>query len=249
VSEADAAALPSYRTYEVGERFFRPLVELIGGFAVHNAEVLAPLDGQSFILAPNHRSNWDSIIIGLALTQLPQLTAETLETPLQPRAIHYMAKETLWRVPGVRDFVESCGAFRVERGRGTGLDDDQMALIDFIISKRGVLGIYPEGHRNREAEDLEAVRLEKFHNTFAFLAIKYGLPIVPTGIYGPAGHGRKLPRTLVFGEPIYNEQLDPADPAFKSRKYALNDQTHARIDTCYQNARQLYVADWHSAKR
>lgn len=241
VSEQDAAALPSCRAYEVADKVFRPMVERLGGYAAHNAGALRPLDGQSYFLGPNHRSNWDSFALGLTMLDLPELTADSEEgPPLQPRAIRYMAKDTLWRYPLMRDFIEACGTFSVKRGGGTGLDDDKVTHIEELIKQKAVMGIYPEGHRERK--DLGAVDPAKLKTSIAWLALKYGIPIVPVGIAGRAGRfQRKLPRTVVFGNPIYVEQTSTEDESeFKEKKSDLMVVLHGEIDHAYQEARRLH---------
>ncbi len=239
VSEQDAAALPSLRAYEVADKVFRPMVERLGGYAAHNAGVLRPLEGEAYFLAPNHRSNWDSFALGLAMLDLPELTADSDDgPPLEPRAIRYMAKDTLWRYPGMRNFIEACGTFSVKRGRGTGLDDDKVTHIEELIQQKAVMGVYPEGHRERE--DLEAVDISKLKTTIAYLALRYGIPIVPVGIAG-AVKGRKLPRTVVFGEPIFVEKTSTQDEAaLKEEKGKLMVVTHGEINQAYQEARRLH---------
>lgn len=241
VREGDAEALPSYMTYVVGEAVFRPLVDRLGGYAVHNAEALRPLDGQSFILSPNHRSNWDSFIVGLSLLDLPDLTEDADQEPLQPRAIHFMGKDSLWRYPVVKQFITRCGAFPVQRDRGVGLEDHQIDHIGNLIDHQAVLGIYPQGHRLRKPEDEESIHREDLKTTIAYLALKYGIPILPVGIAGPV-KGRKLPRTLVFGEPVMVGKSSTDDEAaFKREKYALMDHLRDRMDEEYKLARQLHL--------
>lgn len=240
VSEADAGTLPSYNTYAVGERVFRPLVNSLGGYTVHNAEVLRPLDGQSYFLSPNHRSNWDSFVLGLSMLDLPELTSGSLEGPLQPRAVHFMAKDSLWKYPVVKQFIERCGAYKVKRYQGIGLDNGQLDHITKLDTANAVMCIYPEGTRNRTAEDIEAIQHQKLKTTIGFLALKYGIPIVPVGIAGPV-KGRKMPRTQVFGEPIFVERSSAENETeFKQEKYDLMNLLHARMSKSYQTAWQLH---------
>lgn len=244
VSEADAASLPSYNTYRAGEAVLRPIVDKLGGYTVHNAEALRPLDGRSYILAGNHQSNWDPIVMGLALLDLPTLTPG--EQPMEPRAIRYMGKDNLWRYPGIRQFITRCGAFAVKRGRGTGLEDHQVDHIAELIESGAVLGIYPQGHRFRKPEDEAEIRREDLKTTVAFLALEYDVPIVPLGIAGPL-KGRKLPRTMVFGNPIAVDHGDRIDALtggqeeFDRQKYDLMDRLHERMNGVYRQARELHA--------
>jgi 1-acyl-sn-glycerol-3-phosphate acyltransferase len=241
ITQADAELLPSPGTYSFGEKLFRPIVNQIGGYAVYNMEALRPVDGKAFFAAPNHRSNWDSIALGLAMLDLPELTAEAEGGPLQARAIHYMAKDTLWRYPVVKQFVERCGAFKVKRGRGIGLEEHQVNHVTHLADNDGAMVIYPQGHRERGVEDEKSLDSTKFKTTIAHLHLAYGIPIVPVGIYGPVGRGPKFPRTIMFDDPIFSEKMDPAEPAFKSIKREVMENLHGRLNITYQEVRRLHL--------
>lgn len=239
VCEQDAAALPSYKTYELGNTVLRKTVQKLGGYAVHGAENLSALDSASYILAPSHRSKWDSIIMGLTMLDLPELTRNTLEKPLEPRAVHFMAKDALWRWPVVKQFIEGCGAFPVKRDTGVGLNDNQVDHVKNLQQMGAVICIFPEGHRERR--DIESVDPAKLKTTIGFLALNYGLPVVPVGIYGPV-RGRKLPRTLAIGQPIMVERFaaQSREAEFRQRKYDLMDEIHSGLNANYQLARGLH---------
>jgi 1-acyl-sn-glycerol-3-phosphate acyltransferase len=151
-----------------------------------------------------------------------------------------MAKDSLWKYPVVKQFIERCGAYPVKRYRGVGLEDDQVGHITDLKDDAAVMCIYPEGTRNRKPEDIEAVQRNKLKTTIGWLALEYGIPIVPVGIAGPV-KGRKFPRTLVFGEPIMPEPVDDmSESEFKLKKYELMDTLHSKMDDAYQTARQLH---------
>ncbi len=241
VSEADAAVLPSYAAYEFAEKVFRPLVNTLGGHAVHGAERMRPVNGRAGIVTPNHLSNWDHFVVGLALLDLPELTRDSEQPdlePLDPRAIHFMAKESLERVPGVREFIRACGTFTVQRGRGIGLEPHLVDHVGNLMANNALLGIYPQGHRERGPEDEKTLVRDKFKSTAAFLALKYGVPLIPVGLAGPV-KGPKFPRTLVFRPPIFTEQMDPEDPGFKAAKDDLMDEVYTGVNNGYQQAREL----------
>jgi 1-acyl-sn-glycerol-3-phosphate acyltransferase len=235
VSEADAAMMKSYGTYAVAERFVQPLLNVLGGSVVQGVENLRPLDGQGYFVAPNHQSNWDHFFLGQAMLDLPDLSQRQqpdLE-PLQPRGLHWMAKDSLWLYPVIREFVELCNAFPVERGTGKGLPEHLVNYIGNLMDNDAVLVMYPEGHREK------TLAQANFKSTVAYLALKYGKPIVPVGLAGPL-KGPKFPRAAVFEKAIFPAQMDPKDPAFKTAKDDLMDEVYLSVSSGFQKANYLY---------
>lgn len=87
-----------------------------------------PKEG-AIIVAPNHKSNFDPPIVGVAF---------------KDRIIHYMAKEELFKNPIFGYILRQFGTFPVKRG-----SIDRMAIRRAILElKEGnALGIFPEGTR------------------------------------------------------------------------------------------------------
>lgn len=111
------------------------------------------------IVAPNHVSNFDPPLIGCAL----------------PRHINFMAKEELFHNFFMRHLITWLGAFPVRRNAV-----DKIAIRKAMdILKNGlVLGIFPEGRRNPYHE------MGEFHDGVASLALRMGVPVIPTAIIG-----------------------------------------------------------------
>lgn len=63
-----------------------------------------PVKG-AVIVAPNHKSNWDPPLIGVAFSN---------------RVVHYMAKEELFKNPIAAWILTMFGTFPVKRGSGDG---------------------------------------------------------------------------------------------------------------------------------
>ena len=82
------------------------------------------------VLAGNHISNLDPLFLGAAC----------------PRQIHFMAKSELWEVPLLRRLVDGLGAFKVRRGAA---DREAVRAGIAILDAGAVMGIFPEGHRQR----------------------------------------------------------------------------------------------------
>ncbi len=131
---------------------------------IRNPEKL-PATG-AFILAPNHHSNIDPIVIGAAVWRLG-------------RAPRFLAKSSLFRVPVVGGLLRSTGQIPVERG---GM---QRGAIPLDAAKRlvgegqGVI-VYPEGSLTRDP-NLWPMRGK---TGAARLALELGIPVVPVAHWG-----------------------------------------------------------------
>jgi len=103
--------------------FFR----IYGGFNVIGRENF-PVSG-SVIVACNHVSYVDPPALGCAA----------------PRRVHFMAKEPLFRVPGLNTVIRALGAFPV-RQHTADLTSLRTALR--ILKEGGVVALFPEGSRS-----------------------------------------------------------------------------------------------------
>lgn len=136
----------------------------------------------AFILAVNHKSNYDPVIAGAYC----------------PRRLTFMAKEELFENPVFGDLIKRLGAFPVKRGRG-----DVGAIKDaFAVLKNGnVLLMFPQGHRMKSG-----VR-GKAQTGVAMIAYKMKVPVVPMCISGDYGFRKKI--RVTFGQPIeFSEYYD-----------------------------------------
>jgi 1-acyl-sn-glycerol-3-phosphate acyltransferase len=146
------------------------------------------------IIAANHPGHADVILLGYA----------------SPRQIFYMAKQELFQLhPLFSALIISVGAFPVRRGH-----QDLRAIGTSIKTVRQgkVLGMFPEGTRNRERG------LTRGHNGAVRIALQTNCPIVPTAVFGISDFSKHwsnpLRRPLVtvkFGKPICFPQGGHAD--------------------------------------
>lgn len=164
-------------------RFARWLFSLVFRYLCHwtvEGKENLPTQGPVIIVA-NHVSNWDPIVVGVALD----------------RQVHFMAKEELFRVPVFRWILVALGAFSVDRSRGD-LGAIKTALRLLLQGK--VVGMFPEGKRNR-SQDL----LLPFQSGVALLALKTKAPVIPVGINGSRRifyRGWFRPFTVRIGPPV-----------------------------------------------
>ncbi|MGM7682689.1 lysophospholipid acyltransferase family protein [Cytobacillus sp. Hm23] len=133
-----------------------------------------PKEG-SVLICSNHISVLDPPVVGITST----------------RPIHFMAKEELFRVPILKTAISNLNAFPVKRGMS-----DRSAIRNAlaILNDDNVLGIFPEGTRNKEGN------LGKGLAGVGFFALRSNALVVPCAIIGPYKPFRKL--HVVYGRPV-----------------------------------------------
>jgi len=146
-----------------------------------------------FILASNHLSYLDPIILGVAC----------------PRKLTFMAKEELFSIPVFSSLIRRLGAFPIKRYRA----DISAFKEAFKMVKRGLpLVIFPEGRRSPTGDLLNPLK------GVGFLVDYLRVPVVPALIRGtdkvlPVNkkfiHPKKI--WVYFGEPIFIERRKPSD--------------------------------------
>ncbi len=136
------------------------------------------------IVAPNHASNWDPVIVGSAL----------------PRMVYFMAKQELFKNYFMNKLCRALGAFPLHRGKV-----DKVAMrTAFEILKRGdLLGIFPEGTR------VPGKELGKFHGGMASLALRLGMPIIPVAVIGTGEGDDAAKKIVAMGKPVAVEKDKP----------------------------------------
>jgi 1-acyl-sn-glycerol-3-phosphate acyltransferase len=151
-------------TFGVLGRLAMPLLLGMAKYEVRGKEKL-PARG-SFVIAPNHYSNFDPIAVGVVLFNLGRV----------PR---FLAKASLWKVPVLGWIMRSTGQIPVDRsGRTRGSDPVQSGGAA-IGRGEGVI-VYPEGTLTREP-DLWPMRGK---SGAVRLALETGAPLIPMAHWG-----------------------------------------------------------------
>ena len=134
------------------------------------------------IIAPNHKSFWDSFFIGAATR----------------RPVRYMGKVELFE-KGAGRLLLALGAFPVRRGTA---DEEAIETARTVLRQGGVLALFPEGTRVRDPDELGEPR-----SGAGRLALELGVPLLPAAIsgtenlfLGPLPKPRRV--AISFGEPI-----------------------------------------------
>ncbi len=172
-----------------------PLVSLIAKIRVTGAEKL-PREG-SFVLAPNHYSEFDPLIVAVAVWRMG-------------RAPRFMAKESLFRVPVLGWFLRRTGMIPVARSSSAASAKQTMKQsAELVEHGRGVI-VYPEGTLTRDPEmwpmrgKSGAVRL----------ALTDGIPLVPMAQWGTQeimGRYQKGLSLWPLRKPVHVLVGDPVD--------------------------------------
>ena len=174
-------------TYAQIQRTFGNLVRAMYRLEVVGVDRL-PITGP-VVIAPNHDSVLDGIILGAAIS----------------RELRFLAKAELWRSRLLAWVLDGLGAIGIKRGHG-----DQLALaqVRMALEAGQAVAIFPQG----------AVRGERvWHRGAARMALVTGAPLVPVRLIGTAEALSQsrigFPRLrIIFGEPIKVVRA-PEEPA------------------------------------
>ena len=162
-----------------------PIAAVWYRFKVTGAEYV-PKDGAA-IIAPNHKSFYDSFFVGLATK----------------RHLHFMAKTELFEGKSA-PLLSGLGAFPVRRGTA---DPDALETARLHLEAGRVLALFPEGTRHRDPEQLRSP-----HKGAGRLAIEAQCPIVPCAITGTDRLFARLVPAPGQGPGLLRPR-DPAGPA------------------------------------
>ncbi len=175
---------PSYR---IGWQLFRALYATYFRWSVFGAENV-PLSG-GVILASNHASFLDPPLVGAGLD----------------RDINYLARESLFRFPGIGALLRSWNSVPVDRdgGGASGLRE----ILGRLHDGGGII-LFPEGTRTLDGKLLPA------RSGIGLTVIKSTAPVVPVRVFGTfEAYGKhvKFPRphpiAVKYGRPMHFEKL------------------------------------------
>ena len=168
------------------------------------------------ILAANHMSYLDPPLVGSAL----------------PRDINYLARESLFRYPGMGALLRSWNSVPVDRdgGGAAGLK----AILDRLLNG-GAIILFPEGTRSPNG------KFQPARSGIGLTVIKSSAPVVPVRVFGTYeawGRGKALPRprrvAVKYGNPLdftalREEAKTCAKPRLKQIYQEIADEIMAAI--------------------
>lgn len=163
-----------------------------------------PRDGP-VILAANHISNADPVLVGAWLT------------PRLGRRIHWLGKKEMFDWPIVGWMARNGGVVPVDRAAA---DVEAFRVASRILQAGNVLMVFPEGTRSPTAE------LQRPKDGLAMLALRTNATIVPIGVSNTDRlwpKGRPIPTpgghvTMRIGEPFRVGDLLPPEIDRKAAK-------------------------------
>ncbi len=178
---------PMGLAYHLGWLSFRVLFSTYFRWRYFNPERV-PINGP-VILASNHASYLDPPLVG---------------SPL-PRALSFLARDTLFRFPGIGALLRSWNSIPVDRdgGGAAGL----RRILEVLESGKGII-IFPEGTRTRDGQ------LQRARSGVGLIILKSGAPVIPVRVFGTyEAYGRhcRLPRprpvAVKYGRPLHFESV------------------------------------------
>ena len=169
-----------------------PIGGILARFRIVDGDKL-PRTG-AFILAPNHYSEIDPVMMGIVSWELGRL----------PR---FLAKDSLFRVPVFGWFLRKSGQVPVARG-GSARGSAPLEAARRIAEEGQIVIIYPEGSLTRDP-DMWPMRGK---TGAARMALEQGLPVIPIAHWGTqqvmARYAKKIswfPRKTIdvkVGDPV-----------------------------------------------
>jgi cytidylate kinase len=182
---------------------------------VKGIENVPPVGG--VVVACNHRSNLDPFFLGCACS----------------REIHFMAKAEVWSFKPLGWLVDRLGTFPVRRGE---MDRQAVRRAFDILGEGAVLGLFPEGRRQRE-KDVGEIR-----PGVGLFSLRENVVTIPAVIRGSdriiRHHVLCFPRvTVTFGPPL---DLPGEEVARSKRTFAatqrLVDAFHVLLSLAEQDS-------------
>ena len=164
--------------YSAARLFASGCFGLLTGWDVRGRQHI-PREG-GLLVASNHISFWDPPMVGSAL----------------PREVHFLAKEELFRTPGLGWLIRSLNSIPIRRGVA---DLSGLARALEVLRQGEALLMFPEGSRMRDGE------LHPSRPGVGMMAVQADVPIVPCYISGSNRQkqwwNRRVRVRITFGAP------------------------------------------------
>jgi 1-acyl-sn-glycerol-3-phosphate acyltransferase len=194
----------SDRVYRAASLVIKPLLRAWFRMRVEGAGHL-PASGPA-ILAANHRSNMDPVLLACAVK----------------RPVAFMAKAELFVGP-LAWILRVIGQFPVQRG---GIDREALRQTSAVLAGGGVLGLFPEGTRGSGS-------FATVQTGLAYIVLRQRCPVLPVAIFGTERVRRRLgwlplasPVRIVIGPPV---DL-PGAAADRSGRRAATEMLRQRLE-------------------
>ncbi len=169
------------------------------------------------IIAPVHRSNLDSVIVGT----------------IGNRRLPTLAKESLFKVKPVGWWIAGLGAIPLDRDAA---DREATRAARDILEQNKPLMIFPEGTRQSGRE------IGELFDGTTWIAAKTGASIVPVGIAGTEAampSGAKFPKRVKVGVVVRPPIPMPEGRVPRSKLSELTEQMRSELQAANDRAHEL----------
>ena len=182
--------------YKFGKTVTYWLVRTLFSVSYEGLENIPPKE-HGYILASNHRTNFDPLFIAHKVNG----------------SLRFMAKIELFSNPFKSYIMHGIGAFPVDRGSG---DDSAMDCAKHIIQNGGKLAMFPEGHRSKDGKPLRA------RNGIGMIAAATGADVLPCAVCFGKKLGFRSKVLVRYGDLIPAQKLEETGNIRNSSKYIMS---------------------------
>ena len=179
-----------------------------------------PAKGPVIVAPGGHRSNLDTLLVGMAVGRSPL----------------YMAKDSLFKSRFWSSFIRSFGGFPVARDK---LDRRALETAVEVLERGDVLIVFPEGARQ------EGPKLQPLFVGVAWLSAKTGAPVVPLGIGGSQKVmpiGKIMPRPhrirMILGEPMLPPETGKSARSSREARDAFTQNLSDKLQALFDEAQE-----------
>lgn len=177
----DYSRIKNYKLYNITVPIAKLVMSLKYKLRYEGQENL-PKTG-AYIISANHLTSFDPVLLAMN----------------SGRVIHFMAKYETFEKPFTRFFLTHFNSFPVKRGSS---DKSSIEYAIKLIKHGEVIGIFPEGTRNKEGGEPQ-----KAKSGVALIAKATNADVVPCSIHIGEKKGFRRPATIRYGKLIKFEEL------------------------------------------
>lgn len=182
--------------YKIFKLLFTITIKILGRYQVIGLQNIP--DSGPVLVVSNHISNWDPIMLGVAI----------------PRQVGFLAKEELFNIPIVGFLLKAWGMIPIKRGR---VGREALAKPLELLKNGKVVGIFIEGTRNLKNPNT----MLKPQPGAAMLALKSEAPVVPVAVINTNQVLRSFKRLkVIIGKPMFFSSKDELDGLKKKEQYS-----------------------------
>lgn len=256
---------PVVRRSSAWYQFVRPTLEEIMELGAQNFDgkpylnIGGPLVRETAVLAPDHRSNWDSILMASvgyheAGLELAFLAKEKMWTALHRKAETVKARNpsALMRAgAGTIAKLDTIAKYAIELGGGFPVDQDDPNLVEVaawgqVTAQQGhSMVIFPEKKRITEKKGYDITKIQKTARGAGLIALQNNIPLQPIAIWGTQDLGMepwkaRRPIVINIGEPLYPTDYTSASP--ERGAVQISRDMRVQLQGLLDNARQAHAA-------